>query len=500
MIKDIKYKFQNLIEFLKKDLISKIREYDFILKPLLCIFIICSIAIIPLIRADFNYNDDLGRVALGYKDWEYFSRFGSTFLSTFVHASNYLTDVSPLTQLLAIFIMSLTGIIILYVYKEKKSFSLWDIVAIIPLILSPYFLECLSYKYDSPYMSLSVFASVFPLLFRKKHYIIYSIVIVLCTLLMCITYQASSGIFLMFALLLCFKDWNRGESLKKNLKFLLISVGNFLLGLLLFRIFIMRPVETYVSNSIFLIKELPLGILKNLYKYFSLVYTDFKEKWLVLIAFMVISVIIIFIKDSKRKKYLALPVSILTILFMGILSFGIYPFLTSPLFDPRAMYGFGVFISLIGVAIVNSNKVYLSRIIVLILSWVFIVFSCTYGNALKVQDEYTDFRVNLVISDLKDLEIFSDNTTKKVQISGTIGKSPILKNMPQNYQILNRLVPIQFAESWDWAEFYFFNYFDLRNVNRYILNDLTEYNLPILKDTMYHTIRGNEEFILIELK
>ena len=38
--------------------------------------------------------------------------------------------------------------------------------------------------------------------------------------------------------------------------------------------------------------------------------------------------------------------------------------------------------------------------------------------------------------------------------------------MPQDYKILNRLVPINFGENWVWAEYYFYNYFDLRNVEK----------------------------------
>lgn len=164
------------------------------------------------------------------------------------------------------------------------------------------------------------------------------------------------------------------------------------------------------------------------------------------------------------------------------------------------MYGFGVFIALIGVVIANSKKTYLSKIIVLSLSWIFIVFSFTYGNALNVQNEYTDFRVNLVIEDINDLQIFANENNKNVQIAGSIGQSPILRNMPQDYKILNRLVPINFGENWVWAEYYFYNYFDLRNVEKDGSINLKEYDLPILKDTMYHTIRGNEQFVLIELK
>lgn len=496
---NIKTKWEQRNIFLEK-FTSMLKEYSFIIKPFFYIAVIFIVGIIAIIRANFNYIDDLKRVAEGYVGWESFSRYASSFLSRFIHADSYLTDISPIPQLLAACIMAVSGAIILYVYKNEKKFSFWDIIAIIPLGLSPYFLECFSYKYDAPYMAISVLASVVPLLFRKKKSLVYPIVTILCTLLMCMTYQAASGIFLMFVILICLKNWNKGESLKENLKFLIISVVNYLIALLIYKFFIMQPANNYVSNAILPIGELLSGSLQHLKKYFSFIISDFRKEWLILIGAMAISFIYVFARDSKKKKYISLIVSIIALGMMALLSFGMYPVLEKPLFQPRAMYGFGAFIAFMGVTIAASPKAYLPKIIVFILSWMFFVFAFTYGNALEVQGEYTDFRVNLVIEDLNDLEIFTKNEKKTVQISGTIGQSPIIENMPKDYKILERLVPILFREEWDWGKYYFYNYFDLKNVVEKDGQDFTTLNLPILTDTMYHTIRGDNTRILIELK
>lgn len=492
--------FKNVIRMKYIYAKRKVKEYSFMIKPIIYIALIFTIAISAIIRADFNYCDDQGRVATGYKGWMYFSRFTSQFLSKYIHVDDYLTDISPLTQLLAICMMAISAVIILYVYKNEKKFSIWDIIAVIPLGLSPFFLACFSYKYDSPYMAMSVLVSAFPLLFIKSKVLIYSVIVIVCTLLMCTTYQASSGIFLMLVLLICLKKWNKGESIKGILKILIVSFVNYLAALLIFKVFIMNPVNDYVSNSIISSDFLISISLQHLYKYFYLVVTGFKKEWLFLIVVMCISFIYSFVRESNQKKYIAFIVSTLALIIMAMLCFGLYPILREPLFAPRSMYGFGVFITLVGVVISTSKKTYISKIVVLILSWSFFVFAFTYGNALKVQDEYTDFRVNLVINDLNSLEICTTNEIKTVHISGTIGQSPVLKNMPQDYEILNRLIPIQFREAWYWGQYYFYNYFDLRNMLKNNSENVNEYNLPILKDTMYHTIRGNNKYILIELK
>ena len=73
--------------------------------------------------------------------------------------------------------------------------------------------------------------------------------------------------------------------------------------------------------------------------------------------------------------------------------------------------------------------------------------------------------------------------------------------MPQDYQMLNRLVPTTFGGTdWYWQQEYFYSYFGLKNVKWDVTKDLTTYDLPVIKDTMYHTIKGNDEYVLIELK
>lgn len=98
------------------------------------------------------------------------------------------------------------------------------------------------------------------------------------------------------------------------------------------------------------------------------------------------------------------------------------------------------------------------------------------------------------------MEIFSSNQPVTVQISGTIGQAPVIRNMPQNYQMLNRLVPSTFQGNWAWGEAGFFRYYDLKNVIPNSSIDLTTYNLPVLSEKMYHTIKGQDNYILVELK
>ena len=65
---NIFYKCENIIE-------DKVLACKWVIKPVLEISIIYFIALLSLFRANFNYIDDLGRVAQGYRNWINWSRF-----------------------------------------------------------------------------------------------------------------------------------------------------------------------------------------------------------------------------------------------------------------------------------------------------------------------------------------------------------------------------------------------------------------------------------------
>lgn len=116
---------------------DKILACKWIIKPVLEASIIYIIALLSLFRANFNYIDDLGRVTQGYRNWINWSRYISQELSVLINTQKTLTDISPLTQLIAIIIIALAGVIIIYTFTGKKTVQLSMMAAVVPLGLSP---------------------------------------------------------------------------------------------------------------------------------------------------------------------------------------------------------------------------------------------------------------------------------------------------------------------------------------------------------------------------
>lgn len=476
-------------------------RYQFLLKPTIILTMVYLVGISAILRSNFYYIDDIARANSGYTEWEKYSRHIMVLSAYFLHADTYLTDISPLPQLLGTIFVALAGTISIYVLTEKKHFSLWYLIAAIPMGLSPYFLECLSYKYDSAVMGLSVLFAVLPLLWKTASEGKYVFVTILCMICMCMSYQASAGIYPVLVALVCFQRWLDGEPFQKTIRFALISAGSYVAGIMLFRLCIMTTLNTHASS------DLPsaaafLPSVFHTYKTFLKHYlTDFKVEWHVFIVILGFCFLYASYRTAKRSKFAALLLAVPVLILIAALSLGVYPFLASPTFYPRSMYGIGCTIALFSIFTFSRiPNLIPAKIACFLLSWAFFSFAFTYGNALYVQSQYTDYRITATIDDLMECGILDESSEKSLSITGSIGYAPSIRNMPQDFQILNRLIPITFRDSdWYWGTYGFRNYYALPYLPiAYDVNPLLM-ELPILVQNSNHTISSDGSLIWIDL-
>lgn len=507
-MKDICTKIIEITKKRLKDIKTKrcnIRKSIY-LKYFLCFIAIYVIALIPLFRADFNYIDDLGRKFSGFRAFG-FSRDGSDFLSMFIHASKYITDISPFTQLLAIAIISLASTIVIRLITEpenKEKINIWYVFATIPIGLSPYYLENFSYKFDSPYMALSVLFCTIPFLFYKKNEkinknILYIFIGSLCIVLMCITYQASSGIFPSITIALVLLMIHNKDRWSEIFKFVLCSILSYGIGVLFFKAFIMKHVDTYVNNDIWNLGEMIPGLIKNYKEYLKIILADFKRTWLIGIFILIISFIITNIIKTKRNKVIEILYSLISLFLLGMFSFGLYPMLQQPLFQPRAMYGVGVTISIISLMAVDYKRAYIPKICTFYLAYVFFILALTYGNALSEQKRYTEYRISLVAYDLNNIDV-QENEILYIKVKGDIGRPNDVNNLIEKNRVIDRLIPKTFGDnSWCWASRYFYYYFNLPNMEE-TTEEFDISKMKLYKETRYHNIYKSNNELIIELK
>lgn len=509
-IKKKKQKISRAFEDLKSRLCSYTQDNLYLLRPFITLFLIYLLAISAILLAGVHYADDIARTSYGYAGWSGFSRYLSEVLSRGLHADNYLSNIAPLPQIIAVGLLAITSVIMICLISGKEIFQkkwttwIWRVIAVTPLGLCPYFLECLSYQYDAPYMALSILFVMFPLIFRKKSRKLYLTMVIIGTLGMCMTYQASAGIFLVLIIFLSLKDWSEGDrkSWQESLKFLMWSGVGFSLAILLFSETLMIPNESYVSNDTIALNILFSEFGKHVSQYFNLVIIGFKSLWLILIGIIGFCFVLFFALRSKQNKIIATFVAIAGLILMLIAVYAPYSVLEKPLYATRAMYAIGSVIATLGIYIVSEHGWQrIAKIPVFILAWCFFVFAFKYGNILKEQNEYHNMQVNMVISDLNELLPTLGDERKNIQINGQIGYSPVITNMPDdNYIIIHRLIKSSFGRNTAWMAYRLTEGPLLPGTVHNPKIDLRNKDLPVLKETVFYTIKGNSDDILIDFK
>ena len=477
-------------------------------KPVLIVFVIILLGMSAILRANFSYVDDLARTVEGYKGWGNFSRYLSNALAVVLFGNGALTDISPWPQIVAAFIMAVAGVSLLYIIYGRKKFRWWELFVVVILALNPYFLECLSYKFDAPFIATVVLMMIVPFLARGKKTEIYMLAVFGGTLATCMTYQAALGILPMVTIALVVRMWNQGEKWGKIWRFGLKTVGGYIAALLLFKIALMKKVDAYVVTELPGVGGLVPQIVENLGRYYRLVMGDFPKMWLGLILVIMAGFVVMMVMRSKQRKWLAGIVAVMTVALLGVMCFGIYAVMVKPLFVPRAMFGVMVMITIMAVVAVEDEKmtsrwqegvkVFFAGAGVL-LAYLFVVFGFTYGNALALQKNWTEFRVQEVIGDLEQEVNLLD--TQRVMVVGRAGAAPAIETALETYPVLSRLVPEEF-ESGYWGQYQFFRYYGLEELNgdMFEVPNVEEY--PIVRESWYHNIRRNAERgeVVVELK
>ena len=485
-----------------KDCLSEI-DYRSFIKPVLLLSGIYLLGMLTIIRANFLYLDDMGWAASGHREWFNWSRYMIIFLSYFIQPEIRMTDISPIPQLLAALSLSISSVLLIYIIGNKK-ITVLRLIASIPLGLSPFFLEFLSYKFIAVYGVLSILLCIVPFLFitRRKAFIFCSII---SLLIMCMIYQASAGIYLLIVTILCFQDWNsRKKTNKEILSFIGSALFSFCLALLIFKLFLMKSADYYASSAMHPLSQTISGVLNNIKEYSVIVNHDLGLIWKTCILIVLVLFIIKSISQSEQKKLISFFISVLVIGLLFILSYGIYLLLEIPLYAPRALVGFGVFLAIMCIYIVSDYKK-IAAIVVIALSWCLFVFAFSCGNALADQARYSEFRIGLLLRDLSHLYPDADNEDLKIQLKNSIDFTPSIKNISKQNPVIEKLVPKRFGVDSVWDMFYYLEYFNfvhfrITNLTFVTSIDFDTLNLPVVHDSYYHTIKSDGNRILVVLK
>lgn len=163
------------------------------------VFLGSLLALSALLRANVYYIDDIGRSFRGY-GWSESGRPLASWLMGVLSGESFLLDLSPLSQIMAVFFMSASAYILVRRIWGVTN-DLVTLFACFLITLNPYLLQVYSYRYDSLPYSLGVLCAVMALLTIRdpadgwipaSKPLISGALLILCSLCL---YQPTTGFF-----------------------------------------------------------------------------------------------------------------------------------------------------------------------------------------------------------------------------------------------------------------------------------------------------------------
>ena len=426
-----------------------------------------------MLRANVFYFDDFGRALYGYADWLPSARPLTELFAWIFYLGPTTMDASPLTQIVAVIILAATSLVLIPAVRMR--FSWWVVLCVIPVGLSPYGMENLTYKFDSPSMALSLFCAVLPAYIVQKHTKGTFIAAAMLAFASASLYQPAIGAYLAICIYLTLVDVTSHKPASVVIRNFLYFALSFIVG---FGGYVVQAPYWYqqseytsyieLHSGVPALSEIPHELMENIPTYLSSILHDWSLNslgWLfggitvVFISTFAVRWAITTYKGiaSKRcslgQQMLRLFV-MLALLFCFILSpFGLQMLLKNPVWAPRTFYGFGVALAIL---LLHLNRcfqrkpvIWAMRTLVVLAVWQLLVFAQVYGNLLSNQKEWESTRIILLAEDINSY--IQKHNSSRITFMGTLGRAPLNINIISHYPLLWHLITVPLTSTGRWG-------------------------------------------------
>ncbi|EMQ3038445.1 glucosyltransferase domain-containing protein [Escherichia coli H10] len=467
-------------------------------KTFITLLAISFIYAYPIIFSDRFYIDDLGRSLLGYTRWGNNGRPLADILMTLISFGYPLIDISPLPQLLSLIFICAS--VSLYAVVNFDSLNKKKLVLVSLLfVCNPFLIENLSYKYDSLPMMIS--AGVLFLCFsipNKYFSFALSILFIISSLSL---YQASISIFVCLSIIEFIKEYIiHGIKINKCIlnqiaRFFQLSISYITYSLLIARNYVAGDYNKSHSELIFNSDNYIEMLSSNMVKYYGWIksfYIGIPSVFIFIFSLSFCFSVFHFFYQQRNKtsnlNSIARTVILTASSFLVLIaSFLHLCLLREPVFSPRVMIGFGVFIMFIGI-IISSNRLGIMSMALFVFSSM--ILSYSYGNSMKSQleiDRYIATSINIDISQL-------NNDIKYISVIGKMPSAKQLELSKIRFPIISSLVPIYINNNWGWAGMLLSHYggnYEFKIMSRHERNEYCELKPSIKNNNYYLYTKGN---------
>lgn len=443
-------------------MINSEKNMDNKIRPLVFVFGLILFFYYNLLSSNYYYIDDIGRSLEGYSGW---SRNGRPLADLFFYALSFgapLPDISPLPQILGIAFLSVGVYLTAKKYICRTEDNFLSYLLCIPLVLSPFYFENMSYKYDAFPMSLSIFFSMLPFIIRINGPLIQLTVCVISILTSLCLYQASINVYVIYTMLYVLNKFKERKDFD-GFKAIGLSITGLLLGYFIYSWLISpRFVEgdynlKHSQISSFELDSLSNAVFGNFKIFYYVLSTSMSTTLLTLILIIACMALIGAVRLCCEKsestgiiRILRNAIIILSPFIVLLMIAGPMLLLKSAVVSARVFVAFGAV--LVFYNILACWMFGLRSKIMWFLSIMYLIYMAgaafSYGNALDNQEKYDNEVIATIISDLNSNNLAN---AKYISFVGMLPISPEGRLAIKKYPFLAHLIHPTINARWSWG-------------------------------------------------
>lgn len=483
-------------------IIEKFKENNyFIFKLFLSVFLLYIVFYSSIIRTNENYGKDLSmqiHFIENIQTTEFTNMFLPSLFRTIISTNNYIYDLSPFSQIFSVIFLTLSGLILLYIFSSNKGNYVFKIIPALIIGVNPAFLECISSKYNAIYYGMSIFFSLLPLLFYKEKNITYFIITIFSLVLSFCLCHAASGVYFVLIIFLSLQMYLNNEDGKNIIRLLCKNFLSYLLALIIFFVLLNVVNNNEITKGVYVFNKFSDYFINLLKMYKVILNVDFIYLWSSIVLIMIVAVIVAVTINSIRNKIISFFVVISSLLLVLLFQFGIIPIVVPDCLNTgKFCLGYGVTLSILFIFFIEFiNKLKILLIIPLLLTWFFGVYSIHYGNILGMQKNYNNTRLLALVTDLDNMPLMKDSKIINIYFSNKHDiYSPVVLNASKKYKGILKLIPT-FLKDPNYIKLYYYR----NNINICESNFYTDNDLELYLDTNFHKIEtNNRDYIKVTL-
>lgn len=423
--------------------------------------ILFGVYVLPIILADRYYQDDLSRSLRGITGWNNDARPLTEWIMRWLCGGTPVGDIAPLPLLLSVLLLAYT--LTLYLCKNlPDDYSAPILVSIgLLVIMNPFFLSNLSYRYDCITMVLALCAAIMPYVLPEKlnGWIVSGFSFLMCMIILT-TYQPCCGVYIA---LCCLELFFMILSVRINWLRLMIRAASLGVSILLYYFIIMKH---YISdggwqqNAYQFSFNSNTGLLNSVNQNFNrfidllLLYLDGIPTPIILLFLLLTAGGMIAAGITARRscgKYSVLGILYIMLLPILIVFGSILPLLilTPTIFSMSThtlivLCSFGLWA---GVMIHFLAKQAEKLTLLLLIPCLFfgMTFSYTYGNASKSQKQYEEYTTYNIVHDIETIN--AAGQYQYLTIDGNMPYSGETSMLCNKYPLFTELIPVYITNS-----------------------------------------------------